>query len=65
LINDITNQMRSTMNPASVVQNGMRELGRALGATEVIVRLNPEGSSIPAAGTTAAGDNKADGGQAG
>ena len=49
LINDITNQMRATMNPAAVVQNGMRELGRALGATEVVVRLNAEGSS-PAAG---------------
>ena len=39
LINDITYQMRATLNPATVVQSGMRELGRALGATEVVVRL--------------------------
>jgi len=45
LINDITNQMRSTMNPAAVVQNGMRALGRALGATEVVVRLDAAGSA--------------------
>lgn len=44
LINDITNQMRATMHPASVVQTGMRELGRALGATEVVVRLTPTGA---------------------
>ena len=53
LINDITYQMRSTMNPAAVVQNGMRELGRALGATEVVVRLNPEDASPSDAGPEA------------
>ena len=45
LINDITFQMRATMNPSSVVQSGMRELGRALGATEVVVRLSHEDAS--------------------
>jgi GAF domain-containing protein/HAMP domain-containing protein len=49
LINDITYQMRATMNPATVVQSGMRELGRALGATEVVVRLGPEGAPAAAA----------------
>ncbi len=44
LINDITYQMRATMNPATVVQTGMRELGRALGATEVVVRLAQAGA---------------------
>jgi GAF domain-containing protein len=39
LINEITYQMRATLNPTTVVQSGMRELGRALGATEVVVRL--------------------------
>jgi len=39
LINEITGQMRATMNPTAVVHSGMRELGRALGATEVVVRL--------------------------
>jgi GAF domain-containing protein len=43
LINEITFQMRATLNPTSVVQSGMRELGRALGATEVVVRLAGEG----------------------
>jgi GAF domain-containing protein len=42
LINDITYQMRATLNPTTVVQSGMRELGRALGATEVVVRLAAE-----------------------
>ena len=39
LINEITSQMRATLNPNTVVNSGMRELGRALGATEVVVRL--------------------------
>jgi GAF domain-containing protein len=39
LINEITYQMRSTLNPSAIVQSGIRELGRALGATEVVVRL--------------------------
>ena len=41
LINEITYQMRSTLNPAAIVQSGIRELGRALGATEVVVKLQP------------------------
>jgi GAF domain-containing protein/HAMP domain-containing protein len=54
LINDITYQMRATLNPTSVVQSGIRELGRALGATEVVVRLTHEnatqGAAAPEAG---------------
>jgi GAF domain-containing protein len=42
LINEITFQMRATLNPTAVVHSGMRELGRALGATEVVVRLAGE-----------------------
>jgi hypothetical protein len=49
LINDITFQMRATLNPATVVQTGMRELGRALGATEVVVRLGDSGAAPAAA----------------
>jgi GAF domain-containing protein/HAMP domain-containing protein len=41
LINQITSQMRATLNPDAVLQSGIRELGRALGATEVVVRLTP------------------------
>jgi GAF domain-containing protein len=41
LINDITYRMRATLDPASIVQSGIRELGRALGATEVVVKLQP------------------------
>jgi GAF domain-containing protein/HAMP domain-containing protein len=41
LINTITYQMRSTLDPASIMQSGIRELGKALGATEVIVKLAP------------------------
>jgi GAF domain-containing protein len=48
IINEITYQMRATLNPTSVVQSGMRELGRALGATEVVVRLAGEGGAKPA-----------------
>jgi GAF domain-containing protein/HAMP domain-containing protein len=43
LINDITYQMRATLNPTAVVHTGIRGLGRALGATEVVVRLAGEG----------------------
>jgi GAF domain-containing protein/HAMP domain-containing protein len=54
VINDITYQMRATLNPTSVVQSGIRELGRALGATEVVVRLTQErpaqGAAAPEAG---------------
>ncbi|MGH2521809.1 MAG: GAF domain-containing protein, partial [Anaerolineales bacterium] len=45
LINDVTFQMRSTLNPTIILQSGIRELGKALGATEVVVRLEQ-----PAAG---------------
>ncbi len=48
LINEITYQMRATLNPTAVVHSGMRELGRALGATEVVVRLAGEASDQPA-----------------
>ena len=41
LINEITYRMRSTLDPSAIVQSGIRELGRALGATEVVVRLQP------------------------
>jgi GAF domain-containing protein len=41
VISDITQQMRASFDPAAVVQSGVRELGKALGATEVIVRLTP------------------------
>lgn len=51
LINDITYQLRATLNPSAVVQSGMRELGRALGATEVVVRLaGADAPSQPEAG---------------
>jgi GAF domain-containing protein/HAMP domain-containing protein len=49
LINDIASQMRASLNPASVVQTGIRELGRVLGATEVVVRLAPEPEPLAAA----------------
>ena len=39
LINQVTYQMRTTLNPDTILQSGIRELGRALGATEVVVRL--------------------------
>jgi putative methionine-R-sulfoxide reductase with GAF domain len=56
LINDITYQMRSTLNPTAVVQSGMRELGRALGATEVVVRLAQEAPRDDAATGSAAAE---------
>ncbi|MBI4772509.1 MAG: GAF domain-containing protein [Chloroflexi bacterium] len=39
LISAITDQMRSTLNPATILQSGIRGLGQALGATEVVVKL--------------------------
>lgn len=47
LINEITYQMRSSLNPLSVIHSGMRELGRALGATEVVVKLTPSEKPTP------------------
>jgi hypothetical protein len=47
VINDITHQMRASLNPSAVVQSGVRELGKALGATEVVVRLTPGGTARP------------------
>ncbi|MCS6909295.1 MAG: GAF domain-containing protein [Anaerolineales bacterium] len=41
LITAISDEMRSTLNPAFIVQSGIRQLGRALGATEVTIRLHP------------------------
>ncbi len=49
LVNQITQQMRATLDPTHVIQSGLRELGRALGATEVVVRLAP-GAAGPAVG---------------
>ncbi len=42
LITAITDEMRSSLNPAFIVQSGIRQLGRALGATEVTLRLQPK-----------------------
>jgi GAF domain-containing protein len=47
LVNEITEQMRASLNPASILQNGIRELGRALGATEVAVRLRQQETTSP------------------
>jgi GAF domain-containing protein/HAMP domain-containing protein len=41
LINEITYRMRATLDPAAIVQSGIRELGKALGASEVVVKLQP------------------------
>lgn len=41
LITAITDEMRSTLNPAVILQTGIRQLGRALGGAEVTVRLQP------------------------
>lgn len=56
LINQITYQMRATLNPDTILQSGIRELGRALGATEVVVKLvgNEPGrgtGALPSAGS--------------
>ncbi|MDW8327518.1 MAG: GAF domain-containing protein [Anaerolineales bacterium] len=42
LITAISDEMRSSLNPTFIVQSGIRQLGRALGATEVIIRLQPQ-----------------------
>lgn len=41
LITQITDEIRSTLNPAFILQGGIRQLGRAVGATEVVVKLQP------------------------
>ncbi len=41
MINQIADQMRASLNPATIMQNGIRELGKALGATEVVVHFQP------------------------
>jgi len=41
LINQIADQMRTSLNPVTIMQNGIRELGKALGATEVVVQFHP------------------------
>ena len=43
LIIEITDQMRASLSPELILQNGIRNLGRALGGAEVTVRLNPPG----------------------
>ena len=40
LIIEITDQMRASLSPESILQNGIRHLGRALGGAEVTVRLH-------------------------
>jgi GAF domain-containing protein/HAMP domain-containing protein len=52
LITEITDQMRATLNPASIVQTGIRQLSRALGATQAVVRIQParEGDAPEAPG---------------
>ncbi len=40
LIIEITDQMRASLSPELILQNGIRHLGRALGGAEVTVRLN-------------------------
>ncbi len=40
LIIEITDQMRASLSPESILQNGIRYLGRALGGAEVTVRLH-------------------------
>ncbi|MBL8058525.1 MAG: GAF domain-containing protein, partial [Anaerolineales bacterium] len=41
LITAITDEMRASLNPAVILQTGIRQLGRALGDAEVTVRLQP------------------------
>lgn len=41
LITTITDEIRATLNPAVILQTGIRQLGRALGDAEVTVRLQP------------------------
>ncbi len=41
MIIEITDQMRSSLSPELILQNRIRNLGRALGGAEVTVRLNP------------------------
>ena len=52
LINQITSQMRATLNPETILQSGIRELGRALGATEVVVTLASVTGTEPGRGAT-------------
>lgn len=40
LIIEITDEMRASLSPESILQNGIRHLGRALGGAEVTVRLH-------------------------
>jgi len=47
LVTTITDEMRATLNPAFIMQNGIRQLGRAVGATEVMVKLQPRRGGRP------------------
>lgn len=47
LVTAITDEMRATLNPAFIMQNGIRQLGRAVGATEVMVKLQPRRGGRP------------------
>ena len=49
LLTRLTDEMRATLDPATLLRHSIRQLGRALGATEVTVRL-----SEPAAAATSA-----------
>jgi len=48
LINQISDQMRASLNPTTIVQSGIRELGKALGATQVVVQLHVPVGATPA-----------------
>ena len=47
LINRIADQMRTSLNPETIMRNGIRELGKALRATQVVVQLHSPGSAQP------------------
>jgi len=55
LINEITDQMRSTLNPTTILHSGIRELGRALGATEVVAKLSAGAARPDSAPTSSEG----------
>ncbi len=47
LITEITDQIRASPNSSAILQGGLRQLGRALGATEVVVKLQPQAPESP------------------
>ncbi len=46
LIVSITDQMRASLSPEAILQNGIRQLGLALGGAAVTVRLKPEATRL-------------------